>query len=646
MLKDKKKKDKPSKNENEKSYDFSKAHEYFRSSFGLLHENIDLHVLNIKVSDLLEDFKIFEDLNNVQNWPISTLIQRELDHKRASMICKDYLLNDNNSKYFPPLIAVLIPTGDNYIPLDSFPKASKNEDNEELNKLKVKYIKGVDSYKDYEEPVALSSGISIIPFFKDCSHGDIVWDKNTVSAVIIDGQHRYKALEKAKNEDKSFSNCKVTVTLVDLTKICEKKQCKPTDLARDLFVTINNTPIEVDETRLVLMDDKDVLSTFTQVLIDDCDDKHPSAIPPELIDWECEGGKHNNANSLSGVLVLRQIILTAFFDNSKISVVEDRMKVKNVIKWKNKIDLWLSPDKEIAEQLSEKETISCKYKQAEEKARNNNDDDDEDSLFLFSYNISVSKIIKDKFKKLFLPTFKEVFLKLAPFDSIFSIANDYGVLEKGTLINSYYRSFKGKRSEMKKNDPEIKECIKKYESQFSKLTEQSIFFTVMGQKSIFKALFDGFLSDAENKTADDYKEKASYFIKNFNQAYNTLCPSNNADEYFFSAKYKTKTNKQDFKGILHLFWKGIILKDNEEIDYSQQAISIFSEIIQDIIFFLEKENDATEFKFKSYDKIVIKHEKIIKKLDYEKEKTDEERNDLAKKYVNIKQKKLNELLRK
>ena len=83
-----------------------------------------------------------------------------------------------------------------------------------------------------------------------------------------------------------------------------------------------------------------------------------------------------------------------------------------------------------------------------------------------------------------------------------------------------------------------------------------------------------------------------------------------------------------------------------EIDYSQQAISIFSEIIQDIIFFLEKENDATEFKFKSYDKIVIKHEKIIKKLDYEKEKTDEERNDLAKKYVNIKQKKLNELLRK
>ncbi len=76
------------------------------------------------------------------------------------------------------------------------------------------------------------------------------------------------------------------MTLIDLQPICKETGKTPTEVARDLFVTINHTPVEVDETRLVLMDDRDLLATSTQVLVDDSDEENEPACPPELIDWE------------------------------------------------------------------------------------------------------------------------------------------------------------------------------------------------------------------------------------------------------------------------------------------------------------------------------------------------------------------------
>lgn len=624
------------------TYDLSKPHDYFKSSFGMGGNDVKTYILNISVGSLLSDFKVFEDLNNVQSWPISTLIQRELDHKRASQIAKDYLLKDTDTKYFPPLIAVLIPTDSEYKPLESYPETVEDG----LEHVSIKYIKGEERYEEYDELHALCGGIYTIPYGDE--QGDIVWDKFAVSAVIIDGQHRYKALQEARDIDRDFDNCMLTVTVVDLVDICEDNKKTPTEVARDLFVTINNTPIEVDETRLVLMDDKDVLSTFTQVLIDDSDDGYEPAILPELVDWECEGAKHNSENSLSGVLVLRQIILSSIFDGSKVSTVEDRCDVKNIKKWKKNIDDWMSPDDDIRKNVGNEETIQHRFEIAEQDAGDGNDDDDEDSMFLFSYCTLAAKQIKLTFKNKLLPSFRYMFKNLEPYSRLFSVANDHGVLTNENDINNYYRSFKGKRDGLLKSPSELKKSVDTYEKEFKSITKNMIPYTVMGQKSIFRALFRGFLSGCENKDSEGYLERTEGFVEIFNTAYTKLCLSENIDEDFFSTEYRMRKNKTKKAGSIGVrFWKGIILKSNDEIDYSKNAVNILSQIIQDIVFYIDsqsEDNRVKDFCFQDRGKLISRHKRLIDKLEHEDELTNEQTQELAEKVVLSKEKELNRLL--
>ncbi|WP_157826797.1 DNA sulfur modification protein DndB [Colwellia sp. 12G3] len=642
----KKNKKKVTPQQSQKSYDFSILYSYHNSKFGMknnkVDEEVNVNVLNINVGNLLQDFKIFEDLNNVHSWPISTLIQRELDHDRANLIARDYLLKDSSTKYFPSLIAVLIPIGDDYKPLDKYGTINPNE----LKTIQSKFINGEDYYDNFGECKGLAEGVTLVPFSEE--EGSIVWDKNTVSAVIIDGQHRYKALEKALERDKAFDEFRISITLIDLTSICNKNSLSPTDVSRDLFVTINNTPEEIDETRIVLMDDKDVLSTFTQVLIDDSSKDYPPSVPPMLIDWACDGAKHNSTNSLTGVLVIRQIILSAMFDDSKISTVDDRTLVKNVRKWKSKIDSWLSPDPIIEKELGPDETLEHRFKLAEGQQQDELDDDEEESIFLFSYSTSVSKLLKERFKSLFLPTFREVFSELTPYNRIQQLAKDHGVLREDKPLNNYYRSFKGKRESLKRT-AELNKAIKLYEKDFSIITTKSIPHTVMGQKAIFKALFDGFLSSSEDVSCDDYSELTEVFISSFNEVYEILCPSNNADENFFLIDYKLKSNRTiKAKSIGSEFWKGIIIKNNGEIDYSKAAISILSQIIQDIVFYhIDKNTDdeETEFSFTDSQKLVTRHLRLIRKLEFEIDPGEDELQSIAQKAVNNKEIYLNKIFK-
>lgn len=627
-----KKKKKLLKNETVSTYDFSSASSYYLNTFGKEDHDIKVYTLNITVGELLKDFRIFEDLNNVQSWPISTLIQRELDHDRASMICKDYLLKESDIKYFPPLVAVLIPIDNDFKPAEQFPDISEKE----RKSLDSKYIKDEKKYEEYEDIEALSGGVYKIPY--DMYQGDLVWNKDIVSAVVIDGQHRYKALAEATLIDKSFALCKLTVNLVDLTDACNKTKISPTDIARDLFVTINNTPKEVDEARLILMDDKDALATFTQVLIDDAFEDEDPAVSPELIDWECEGAKHNIRNSLTGVLVLRQVILSALFDDSKVSTIDDKINPRNVRKWKGKIDSWLDVDKTIKSELNNAETLGHRLKLAEEEISSNSDDDEEESMFLFSYSTAASKILKRQFKLLFLPVFRSVYNELEPYSRIVTCATDSGVLTKGSDINNYYRSFSGKRGSLKKGNKDLESEVSVYEKKLYSLNKELITNSVMGQKSIFKALFDGFLSHAEDITSDAYSENTQDFITSFNEAYTKLCPSENIDENFFSVKYKispARGLKKEVGSISTDFWKGIILKSNDEIDFSKLAIQILSQIIQDVICFYD--DDEKEFEFTDYNKLVKRHERLIKKLEFEIEPNDVKVTELAEKVVKKKQ---------
>ncbi|MBC5849675.1 DNA sulfur modification protein DndB [Vibrio metschnikovii] len=583
---------------------------YTKASFGLEHEKVGVYFLDISVNDLLENFKIFEEMNNVEVWPISTLIQRELDHGRAKQIAIDYLLNSGVTKYFPPLISVMIPTGKDYLPLDDFQDIDKTSSSTSFVDGSIKHI-DPEKYQEFdEETIEIAGGVFEIPF--DQSSGDIVWDNNRLSSVIIDGQHRFKALKEAAAIDKNILDLKVTVTLIDLPSLCRKNKRKPTEIARDLFVTINHTPVEVNETRLVLMDDKDVLACFTQALVDDADKSSPPSIKPEIVDWDCEGGKHNTDIALSGVLTIRQIIQTCIFDDKKASSIDDRQNQRNIQQWLSKLDAWVSPDDEIKKLLNERETF--KYRMDLAKQSTADDDEDEESSFLYSWSPSASKIAKKQFSSKYKEVFRYVFDNLEPFKEFYQIANTHSAFDEGACLRTYLRSFKGKRKELEKDSSTLTvKSVNAFKKEISNLTSNNICFSVMGQKSIFKALFDQYLSEVENKSENYLLIETEKFVNDFNAMYETFNSSGISDENIFSLEYKNRNakSKSSYKSLDLYFWSGIIRKANGEIDYSKKAVDILSKVIIDLIW-TKEENSITSFT--SSRDITNRHISQLKKL--------------------------------
>ncbi len=618
---------------------FTKPLHYSAVSFGIKGEVVTSYCLDINVSEMNDNFKVFEEMPNVHDWPISKLIQRELDIGRASMICRDYLLSDGYVKYFPPLTAVLIPTANDHLPEDLYPSPYEGE----LESIR-KYIKiergEYDGDNYIHENSIISGGIYLANSKDDPSNGVIFWDNNIVSAVIIDGQHRFKSLLEAMKGNKDFQECRLVVNIIDLVDVCKRVKKGPTSVARDLFVSINNTPVEVDEARLILMDDRDTLATFTQVLVDDSLKNCDPSIKPELVDWKCDQGKHDISTSMSGVLTLRGVIGAAMFDDKSIASVDARSNKKLVKQWLGSLDKWIDPDPYIEEEIAKHERLDNRFNLA---CASNATEDDDDSAqpFLFSYSAGAALVIKNRFRELYLDVFREVFNELIPYSEVISAARENGAFEKNKPLHRYLRAFSAQRSDLIDTDNEINQAVSSYRNKLKALNENHILMTVMGQKALFKALFKVYLSDASiDKVA--LLEQARQFVKDFNRIYELLQVSGSFDESFFNVKFRLK------KGVLTKeagdlgkeYWRGIILNHSGEIDYGKTAVDILKDILKDI---LEYETGSSfEFNEAVRSKIISRHKTILKK--YNSDIEDERAQSMANKIVSAKEKYIADIL--
>ncbi len=620
-----------------KTFNFISPLEYSIAGFGEKGQDLRVYNLHVSVAQLHSSFKVFEDLNNVQDWPISSLIQRELDHKRASQICDDYLMAGGNTKYFPPLIAVLIPTDEEYRPKDSFGPP----DPESLARFEASIFMTDNKYQDQEfkSPEQPFQGFNLVAL--DDYQGDVSWDAKNLSAVVIDGQHRYKALQKAVERNKKFDDWFLSVTLIDLQPVCAETGKTPTEVARDLFVTINHTLVEVDETRLVLMDDRDLLATCTQALVDDSDDTCLPVCPPELIDWECDGGKHNLSNSITGVLVLRQVVLHSIFDGRNLSSVDDRSNPKVVRRWMDQVNNRLDVDEVIAHQLDDSETLKYRFDSAIKAA--DADYDGEEGYFLFSYSVDVSKILKSRFKELYLPSFREVYRRLRPYEDLQNLARSSGIFEAAGDTNRYYRAFKGKRDELLKEKPDLKGVVVNYESDFDSLTKDRVFNTVMGQKAVFESLVSKRLAFVEDFDGDEYLEVTKDFVDDFNTVIDALSPGGAEDEQVFCVNYTIpkKRRLSDGLSLVTDFWRGIILKNNGDIDYAKAGVQLLSSVFNDMI---SAKSSDENFYFSQKDKLVRRHAIILNRMGLDDSKETEEIDELASKIVDYKEAHLASLL--
>jgi hypothetical protein len=607
--------------------EFTKPLWYSKGVFGISTEQVISYCLDIPAVEMKKSFRLFEEMPNVHEWPISRLIQRELDKERALMISRDYLLSAGYLKYFPPLTAVLIPTNRDNMPEDQYGESHEDE----LDALK-KYI----ALQEQEAASFVSPSSIIAGGIYDINSGEndnglLLWDQCYVNAVVIDGQHRYKALMEAMRENKDFLNCLVQVNVIDIASVCKRVGKGPTSIARELFVSINNTPVEVDEARLVLMDDRDALATFTQVLVDDNEKAFPPAVQPELIDWRCDQGKHDIVSSMSGILTLRGVVLAAMFENRSIASVDERSIRKYVQKWLASINQWIKPDEAIKERFGHDETLAHRFELACE-ASMADEEEDECQPFLFSYSAAAASVIKERFRDLYLPVFREVFSSLTPYFAVREIALNNGAFDKKKPLHRYLRAFATQREELLKENAEMKQEVVMYKAQLKAFSENHVLLTVMGQKALFKALFELYLSDAEINS-NELLDHAKSFVQDFNNAYDLVHKSNAIDECFFSVRMRLKKGVETTKAgdLGREFWRGIILGYNGEIDYGPTAIDLLKQTIIDIL----SHEDGSEFVFGAHEKIVARHIGILRKHNSDIE--DEKANSIAEKIVAAKE---------
>jgi hypothetical protein len=224
--------------------DLSKEY-YSVHSIQKLNSEFDTNVFasTIPIVELFNnrDIILVEDLRGDARWGMNKVIQRNISEKRVNEIKNEYLNSSNRLiKFFPAITVILLPKS------DGEPRQNFSINEEGFNKIDFINIEKIYEGEDFQMnlPVSLS------------------WDKNKISALVIDGQHRVSAIRKyykGKNET-TYKNISIPVSFVIFKNDPKIDLIQAT---RALFIDVNNTPRLVSEEKLIFIDDRNIQRRIT-----------------------------------------------------------------------------------------------------------------------------------------------------------------------------------------------------------------------------------------------------------------------------------------------------------------------------------------------------------------------------------------------
>ena len=231
---------------------------------------------NLSIRNLWDDVKLMHEIPGVEKWGFEALFQRVVRTKWVNNIKSNYLGNSNRFKFFPPLTIAMLPC-ENDVPrrtydgLKSFefqPNAEGGHD-ARLPGLTLQFpLQEQPEFPQFGCPARLS------------------WDKSKFTALAIDGQHRLSALRAfVPREGQKADQADVPVAIL----VFDPKLPAGRDLiqvTREIFIDINKNAKTVDDSRLILLDDRNFYNVLTRNLILQAyaDGETPSEICYEPVD--------------------------------------------------------------------------------------------------------------------------------------------------------------------------------------------------------------------------------------------------------------------------------------------------------------------------------------------------------------------------
>ena len=617
-------------------------------------DEIRTFLTTLTVEQLKRDIEFYEKLSNDKDWPVSQIIQREVEKDRVNSITKKYLLGEGRLvKYFPPIIIALLPRDESGNFLKEF-DYNADQDTESLEQIiDQSSLRLNKEYKDRFLKTENSSnvnGLYLFEVIKTLDHNLFCWDKSKFFAVVIDGQHRLAALLQGF-ETNQLASIIQDVAFIDVSAFVKKETAQqkatPVEILRSIFIDINTNAKSVSLVRRILIDDKDLASLGVQSLVDSVfkngTAKSPDLyIPSSLIDWHGESYKHEWPH-LTGVLTLNQILSDELVIEKLISIEDHRNqgKIKRFIDLLNEyffVDNFIKKETDFSDytqlQKSFTDYLMEKSINLETFAEELKDADMLDS-FLFNYDYRTLEVAQYAFEKLYLKSIRNLLTEFHPYKIQIDIVTKLGGLDSKS---DAYRALLTTKVKILKND-KLKEAFLSMRKELnSRLSDKFYLFSlVVGQKALFKVYFERLFKEFKFGVDED-------FILGIQKLY--LAEMNELTILFDNTNFKlfgkddidigdgAGKELQEYGTVACSFWEGILFED-KRIVYNTQGVRAYADVIIFCLDSLKHLKGGSKPNFNNYT-IRFSSQRTKRLLKKRFNRTEEEYNTIAKQIISSK----------
>lgn len=583
---------------------------------------VETYLTSAKVEQLKEDISFYETLSKDKSWPVSQIVQREVDKIRVSEISKNYILGKGRKvKYFPPIIIALIPkTIDGRFSTDLDTQVDQSRKLKELVYSKSFYSTNpkIEKYVVEADNLSKVNHVYLLEVSKVFDTKLFGWNKERFFAIVIDGQHRLDSLYKSAEEDRGILQYEQDVVFLDFSKLAIKESLPPVDIVRRVFVDINTNARKVSFVRQVLMDDKDLSALIVQSIVDSANHlgeikQRCEYLLPEVVDWYGEGLKPRLPH-LTGVLSLYQII-DDYFLKVSLSKLGDYRSLSKARNWVSRLNTLFNIDKFLDESSSDVEKLSKSLSEYEKKIKYNDEylefiDDEFKETELFTFDYRVLEVAQRQFESIYLKPFVMFFEGLKPYNLV--IGEIESKSDSDNLIYALTLN-KKKLGELKGMRNLVEDFRKLLEEKFQE--RFLLIYTVLAQKSIFLLLFKRILnklSPAPNMS--EVEEITKDLLKELNNLFDLV---GNKPFSLFSKKEVIKLDEEnlefvDYGSIYSLFYEGMIYEGGSII-YNTQGVRSFSSYIEYLLEINEGRINFDDITLMNIPYFKVRTKKILEK---------------------------------
>jgi hypothetical protein len=270
------------------------------------------------------------------------LMQRDIDDGRVSTELIKYLLEPGAAvKFFPPIVAVVVPVGSHNSLLSSYPAITeiRKEEGQYTRVVQRSGPQGRDSF-EFEQ-------LEVAGELKEFDNARLRINTNRCKIVIVDGQHRamallamYRNLKGWPDNTAAFKHYYTRwspehLNQFDLTQISlpivictfptlsgENPTVRVPEACRAIFLALNKNARPVTRARNILLNDKDLVPFFERAILEEVK-AYSVESPIRLRLWNFELDAERDRSvlttpmALSGVMHLHLLLERALMLNQK-----------------------------------------------------------------------------------------------------------------------------------------------------------------------------------------------------------------------------------------------------------------------------------------------------------------------------------------